>query len=173
MLWRRKNKLLLLLGIAGMILAPLLLLFCLQTTQYLLKVSAAARLEGRRQQTIVLHKDAVRWEEPGRELKIGGRFFDASKVTYSGNYIAVTGHFDDMETAVAQLLEKAVHHSTNAGLFNRILLLLQCVVAIPILALLLTPLNAWLTHRMRPVCLYKNPFSNTNALPPWLPLSQA
>lgn len=167
MLLRRKNKLLLPLGIAGMMLVPMLLLICLQTGQYLLKISAASRLEGRRQQTVVLHKDSVRWEKPGRELKIDGRYFDATKVINSGNFVVITGHYDDLETAVFQLLEKAVKHSTHSGLFNRILLLLQCVVAIPVFSPLLAPLAALVTHRMQPMALYKNPFPDRSAQPPW------
>jgi hypothetical protein len=166
MVLRRKNKLLLPLGIAGMILFPLLLLFCLQTSQYLLKISAASRLEGHRQHTLVLHKDSVHWEEPNRELKIEGRYFDVSKVAYNGDQLLLTGHFDDLETAVFQLLEKAVHHSTQAGIFNRMLLLLQCVVALPALTLLLSPLVGVVTHQMRPMARYQNPFPSLPVLPP-------
>lgn len=111
-----------------LILLPLVLVGSLQLAQLLLKQSWEQRLAPQTATTILVDKASIVWEEEGRELQIGGRYFDVRSIKEAGSKLVLQGHYDDTETAVWQLLKHALRHSRANG--YQLVLLLQMLLPI-------------------------------------------
>lgn len=120
--------------LAALILLPLLLVTGLQTAQHLLHISREERFAADRTVTLTLDAASVVWEEEGRELRVGERYFDVASIEKQGSKLLLRGHYDDVETAVWQLLRRAVQHNKTSGI--HLLFLLQCFVPVILLSYL-------------------------------------
>lgn len=163
----KKNRWLLPVFFAGMVLLPMALLLCLQTTQYFLKRTADERLEQNKLHTIALPAASVIWEEEGRELQIDGRFFDVKHLERQGEMLLLTGHFDDIETDLHNFIQNVLHRCAESRVFSRLLLLLQCLVALPLIQFFLPRILIGLPHKRQIQAHWKNPFIARASLPPW------
>lgn len=65
-----------------------------------LKHRAAKRLEQACLKTIYLSNKEIRWEEAGKELRIGERLFDVESYHQTKQGLVVAGLFDDEETSI-------------------------------------------------------------------------
>lgn len=52
--------------------------------------------------TIHVSKNSVRWEEEGKELRIGRRLFDVESYRETAQELIATGIFDDDETSIEE-----------------------------------------------------------------------
>lgn len=115
---------------------PVLLMVGLQTTQQWLRHSRNGRYDAIQMVTVAVDAATVVWEEPGRELRIGERFFDVASQQQQGSLLLLYGHYDDPETAVWHLLQSAWQYGSKTG--YHLLLLLQCCVPLVLLAFAFT-----------------------------------
>lgn len=160
-----KNKYGLLAFVLGIMLMPMLLIVSMQGVQAFLKASAAERLNGDKQHTFILPKASVHWQEVGRELRINDRFFDATNVKYSENTIIITGRFDDAETAVWQVLQKAAQGAAGVSL-NRLLLLAQCLLVLHFIQYIFSITPLFILWNKRTLTHYLSPQRSAPFMPP-------
>lgn len=120
------RKYLLLAALLGLILLPVLLSLCLQLGQQVLKNLREERFSQNSLQTIQVPESAVVWEEKGRELRIDGRYFDVASWQSRDGILYLTGHFDDAETKLWEMLGHSAGHQKENKFFS-IMLLLQCL----------------------------------------------
>ncbi len=93
---------------------PLLYAAWLSVKQVQVQQTMQEQLENTALQTITLPTTSLHWAKAGKELLIDGHLFDVKKITYTANYITVTGLFDKAETAIKKIINNH-HHQPDAA----------------------------------------------------------
>lgn len=65
--------------------------------------------------TLTLNPNEVQWVKPGKELRIGNRFFDVKQFTIFGNYVIIKGLFDDGEAQFRAELARCTQKEDNTS----------------------------------------------------------
>jgi len=65
------------------------------------------RLAGEGVVTVIVRRDDIQWQRPGREAIIEGRLFDVASQTDEGGLLRLQGIFDDGETWLLDLLARS------------------------------------------------------------------
>ncbi len=119
-------------------------------------------------QIITLPADHLVWEEKGEEAIVQGKLFDVKEWHTTGRNVILTGLFDEQETGIVKMLQKETDHSKSNSSVIRILLLLQCFIAIA--AGSLSPIVLSITLSVFPsfYIRYSNPFFIVLSPPPRL-----
>ena len=57
-------------------------------------------------QRITISKDDLHWVEQGKEILVNGKMFDVEDLVHEGNYVTVTGLYDEDETSLISILNR-------------------------------------------------------------------
>ena len=85
---------------------PLLFVCTFQFSLNHVKQDARQELEKEISQTITLSASQFNWIETGREISIGGRYFDIATYHQEGNLWTFTGNFDKAEENLVGLMKQ-------------------------------------------------------------------
>ncbi|MBL0335409.1 MAG: hypothetical protein IPP73_08915 [Chitinophagaceae bacterium] len=85
---------------------PLLFVCTFQFSLNHVKQDAREELENENRQTITLSASQFNWIENGREISIGGRYFDIATFHQEGNLWTFTGNFDKAEENLVGLMKQ-------------------------------------------------------------------
>jgi hypothetical protein len=93
----RKNKFLSLITLLTLVMLPVFIaaFFLVQLT--MIRHEMKEQLELQSLQTIRIAEKNISWVEKGKELVINGKLFDVKSLKKTGDYLEVTGLFDELE----------------------------------------------------------------------------
>lgn len=84
--------------------APVSLLLAYQVQLCFNRFEMLERLEEESLHTISIPKTDLHWAIPGKEIRLGSRLFDVKDLKDNGDFVLLSGLFDDEEEALEKLI---------------------------------------------------------------------
>lgn len=100
----QKNKLLSVISLLALVMIPVFIAVFFLAQQSFIRYEMKEKLEQEALQTFTVLEKNVTWIEKGKELIVDGRLFDVKSFKTKGEYVEVTGLFDEMESALQHKL---------------------------------------------------------------------
>ena len=100
----QKNKLLSVISLLALVMIPVFIAVFFLAQQSFIRYEMKEKLEQEALQTFTVLEKNVTWIEKGKELIVDGRLFDVKSLKTKGEYVEVTGLFDEMESALQHKL---------------------------------------------------------------------
>lgn len=150
----QKNKFLSLISLLTLVMLPVFIAVFFLAQQTVIRHEMKEQLEQQSLQTIRIAEKNITWIEKGKELIVDGKLFDVKSSKYTGDYVEVTGLFDEMELSLQHQLIFSQNPEKNGKqkqeFIYQILILQQAEK---------TKLSSW------EISLFKNEFTFTLSFP--------